>query len=253
MTDQLEPTTLDSLYEGRLLLEQPRRGYRFTVDSVALTARVAAHAPSRVLDVGAGIGVVALSVATLGSAHVDAIEVEATSARLLRANVARNGVGERVTCIEADVRVWSRAEGATRRYDVIALNPPYFAPERSRAAPDGQRAAARHELHGTVEQIVKSVAPLLRSRGALEVVYPTRSLSRLLGALDAAQLRRLSLRFVHALASRDAYAVLATARPGRESLATIEPPLVLANDDGTPTAEALALASASFASHARGD
>jgi ribosomal protein L11 methyltransferase len=48
---------------------------------------------SRVLDVGAGSGILAIAAARLGARRVEAIEIDPVAAAVCRDNVARNGVG----------------------------------------------------------------------------------------------------------------------------------------------------------------
>jgi ribosomal protein L11 methyltransferase len=51
----------------------------------------------RVLDVGAGSGILAIAAARLGASCVDAVELEAVAASVCQANVDRNGVGDVVS------------------------------------------------------------------------------------------------------------------------------------------------------------
>jgi ribosomal protein L11 methyltransferase len=51
----------------------------------------------RVLDFGAGSGILGIAAAVLGAAHVDAVEVDRSVHAAIAANAARNGVGDRVT------------------------------------------------------------------------------------------------------------------------------------------------------------
>ena len=57
----------------------------------------------RVLDVGAGSGILAIAAARLGATSVVAIEADPLSSEALRENVALNGVEDRVRCVEAMV------------------------------------------------------------------------------------------------------------------------------------------------------
>jgi len=53
-----------------------------------------------ILDVGAGSGILAIAAARLGAEQVTAIEADALACEAMRENVAHNGVGERVRCLE---------------------------------------------------------------------------------------------------------------------------------------------------------
>jgi ribosomal protein L11 methyltransferase len=55
----------------------------------------------RVLDVGAGSGILAIAAARLGAAEVVAIEADTLGCEALRENVARNGVSNRVRVVES--------------------------------------------------------------------------------------------------------------------------------------------------------
>jgi ribosomal protein L11 methyltransferase len=61
----------------------------------------AAAEGDRVLDVGSGSGILAIAAARLGAASVVAIEADRLACEALRENVARNGVADRVRCVEA--------------------------------------------------------------------------------------------------------------------------------------------------------
>jgi ribosomal protein L11 methyltransferase len=54
-----------------------------------------------VLDVGAGSGILAIAAVLLGASSCVAVEADALSCEALRENVERNGVADRVSCVEA--------------------------------------------------------------------------------------------------------------------------------------------------------
>ena len=66
MTDEWDvATTVDSFLGATLTIRQPRHGYRAGIDAVLLAAaaRGPAGTRSRILDVGAGVGVIGLCAA----------------------------------------------------------------------------------------------------------------------------------------------------------------------------------------------
>jgi ribosomal protein L11 methyltransferase len=57
----------------------------------------------RVLDLGAGSGILAIAAARLGAAQVEAVEIDPVAARVCRENVELNGVADRVTIVEGSL------------------------------------------------------------------------------------------------------------------------------------------------------
>ena len=71
----------------------------------------------RVLDVGAGSGILAIAAAKLGAAHVDAVEIEPVAANVCRENVGRNRVADRVNVVTGSI------EGPPAEpYDLVLAN-----------------------------------------------------------------------------------------------------------------------------------
>src|ERR1700689_4545736 len=96
--------TLDSILGGALRLYQPRRGYRFSVEAVLLARFAAARPAARVLELGAGCGVVALLFAALTQPReVVALEIQPALAALIARNAALNGLGM-IRAVCADLR-----------------------------------------------------------------------------------------------------------------------------------------------------
>ena len=77
----------------------------------------------RVLDVGTGSGIIAVTLACeRPDLDVDAVELSPAAAEVARSNIARNNVSDRVTLFEGSLY----RPVADRRYAIIASNPPYI-------------------------------------------------------------------------------------------------------------------------------
>jgi len=59
----MEEETLDTILDGRLRVLQPKRGYRFSLDSILLAHFVSLKSRARVIDIGCGSGIILLIVA----------------------------------------------------------------------------------------------------------------------------------------------------------------------------------------------
>lgn len=87
-----------------------------------IAARKAAPFTGRVLDVGTGSGVIALSLAAAWpEAQVEAVDLHPAALALAQENAARLGLTERVAFRQGDL-----LEGATGEYALIVANLPYI-------------------------------------------------------------------------------------------------------------------------------
>src|ERR1700688_2484425 len=102
--------TRDMILGGRLTLIQPKRGYRFSVEAILLGRFVRASTRDRVLELGAGCGVISIMIASIyRPREVVAIEIQHDLAEMIARNAAMNGL-ESVRAICADLRQKSIAD-----------------------------------------------------------------------------------------------------------------------------------------------
>ena len=157
----------------RLVLWQRRRGHRSATDDIlcAYVAHRAGASAKRILDLGAGQGSIALMLANLHpDASLTAVEVQDVSFRLLVRNIAENGLTARITPLHADLRTVDLGE---KRFDLITGSPPYVRPGEGVLPRDAQRAAARFELRGGIEEYCRAAARWLAESGrAVFLVNP---------------------------------------------------------------------------------
>ncbi|MDR1953072.1 MAG: 50S ribosomal protein L11 methyltransferase [Clostridiales Family XIII bacterium] len=73
----------------------------------------------KVLDVGAGSGILSVAAVLLGAATVTSVEIDGDAARAARLNFERNGVAAGIELIEDDIR---RVDDDGKRYDVTVAN-----------------------------------------------------------------------------------------------------------------------------------
>ncbi|MCS6316292.1 MAG: peptide chain release factor N(5)-glutamine methyltransferase [Nitrospira sp.] len=81
-----------------------------------------------VVDVGAGSGGLAVSVASaLPEARVLAIDVSAEALTVARANMEQHGLGARIECVQGDLLAPLAERGLVGQVGVVLSNPPYIA------------------------------------------------------------------------------------------------------------------------------
>ena len=126
----------DRLLGGRVLLRQPKTGYRAAIDPVLLAASLDPKPGQHVLDIGCGVGAAALCLlARRPDITVTGIEIQPGLADLARQNAALNGVSDRFQIIEGDIAALRLAE----RADHAMSNPPFLPAARGNAPPDASK------------------------------------------------------------------------------------------------------------------
>ena len=225
--------TRDTLFDGRLIIHQPKTGYRFSRDAVLLARLTTARSGDRIVDLGAGCGVVALIMAYRGRGQRWwAVEIQEELRRLAEKNVRINGLSERIQVIGADLR---RICDVLPReaFDLVVSNPPYRRIASGRLCKDRQRAIARHELAATVKDVFRVGNDLLRAKGRLALVYPAVRLQHLMVAAKHYDFSAKRLTLVYSRPAERACLVhLECIKGGGEEL-HVEPSLVMYEADGS--------------------
>lgn len=229
--------TEDALLGGRVLLRQPRDGYRAAIDPVLLAAAVPARPGERVLDLGCGAGAVFLCLlARCPELRVVAVERDAVMAGLARANVALNGATGRAEVVEADI-AGLPGDWQAGSFDQVVCNPPYLPAGRADPSPDPGRAAAGVEAGADLAAWTDRARRCLRHKGRLTMVHRADRLADLLAALGAGFGEVVAFPLWPKPGS-DAGRVIVTARKGLRTPLRLAAGLVLHDVGGAYTKEA---------------
>ncbi|MFI3270013.1 MAG: methyltransferase [Rikenellaceae bacterium] len=155
----------------RFTIEQDRTAMKVGTDGVLLGAWVSLSGDERrILDIGTGTGLIAIMIAQRTdneSVHVDAVEIDKSSAEQATENVSRSDWAEQIEVHRVDIQSFTPSE----KYDLIVTNPPYFV--GSLLSPDKCRTTARHTEELTFKELVKSSVRLLNRKGRLALILPT--------------------------------------------------------------------------------
>lgn len=218
--------TRDTIAEGALAIHQHEDGYRFGLDAVLLATDLPDFDPSgRIVELGAAQGVVALCIATrYPNAEVVAVERQDSLFALLETNIRENDLADRVEARHADLRDY-RELFEPHSAELVVCNPPYFRAGERRTSESAERAAARHELEGTLADFVEAAQYVLDQQGALKVILPPLRLGDLYAAVDETDLSFEWMRFFHSREGDDAYLVECALRRGGAPDVRIRSPL----------------------------
>lgn len=200
---------------------QARSAMRVGTDGVLLGAWVDVFDAGRILDVGAGTGVISLICAQRNKeAKVDAIEIDEKSAEDARFNFSISPWYERLKLHQGDfLKI-----GSKDRFDLIISNPPYFS--KSLRATDPSRNAARHDDSLPAELFVEKIKKLLNPSGKLALIFPTQQLQRWLFAASSAGLSPSRICHVYTLAYKNASRVMVEFQKNNENEPRMESLLI---------------------------
>jgi tRNA1Val (adenine37-N6)-methyltransferase len=256
------PYTVDALFEGRVPLLQPARGhgYRVNVDAIllaAFAANVRSHA-GLVVDLGAGVGAVSLSLCQLATVdRLVLVERDEAVAALAQRNLELNSLAERGVVHVGDLAIplSTQLPAVAASADLVVSNPPYTRPARMglvrpprsasiSSTPDGSipsRSSRDDARSGELAPFVRAMSEALGRRGKGCLVYPAQDLVELLMVARSFGLEPKRLRFVHGRPERPARVALVEVAHARDGGLVVMPPLLEMDQSGNPSPELDAL------------
>lgn len=234
--------TDDAFLGGALSILQPTRGYRAGLDAVLVSAaaRAGIGLGSRVLDAGSGVGTVGLAIAaSVANVHVTLVEIDPFLADLARRNADRNGLGERVRIVIADVSGGGRilhdaASGsmlAPASFDHVVANPPFHT-KGSGTPPLIKTKATSHQMpDGSLDGWIAFLVTAAANDGSLTLIHRAEALGMVLTALEG-RFGRLRVLPIHPRAGTPASRIVVTAIKGSRAPLELKPGLILQDAEG---------------------
>lgn len=236
MSDIGVECTEDAFLGGRLRLRQLRTGHRAGHDAMLLAAATSARPGDLVADFGAGVGAAGLAVARrVAGIRLALVEIDGILAGLARDNAAANAIDAGVIVLDVDAGAESFAAAglAPDSVDAVLMNPPFNDSARHRASPDAARAHAHVSGEGTLARWVHAARRVLKSGGALTLIWRADGIAEVLAALDRG-FGSLAIQPVHGEAGAPAIRILVRAVKGGRAPAQILPALMLNDESGLP-------------------
>lgn len=166
---------------------QDRCAMKVGTDGVLLGAWAGKNSqPTRILDVGAGTGLIALMMAQrFPQASIFGLEIEPEAAKQAEENVSRSPFAERVNIEHCDFFTWNTAE----RFDLIVSNPPFY--EYAHPSRSSERDLARHGTSFRLQSFLSSAASLLSERGSVAVIIPVNTMASITPVSENLNLTRI--------------------------------------------------------------
>jgi tRNA1Val (adenine37-N6)-methyltransferase len=221
---------LDTFADGDLQIIQKKRGYRFSVDAVLLSRFIRLRKNERVIDLGTGCGILPL---LLSQVHRNCsfvgVEIQKDLVECAQKNVGLNRCEDRISVIHQDFRSLAKTF-PPGSFDVVLSNPPYRKYRSGRVNPTEEKAFARHEISGTIEELVSVASFLLPAKGRCYLIFPAPRTIDLLVALRKKNLEPKKLQFVYPKEGHPAKFILVESIKESGAELALLPPLILDPD-----------------------
>ncbi len=204
-----------------MLLYQPQEGYCYNSDSIFLYDFITHFRPSgKILDVGAGCGVVGLLVAR----DNEKVELEAVEKQDVFAQFA--SINARVNKIEFKLYKSDFLElDENIKYDYIISNPPFYHDGVTKSENE-MLFNARYNVNLPLDKFFKKVSRLLKPKSHFIFCYDASQFGLICAELAKMNMRAVDVRFIHPKKDRAASLVMIHARNGSKSLMKVWPPFI---------------------------
>ncbi len=202
-----------------MTLYQPESGYCYNSDSLFLHDFINSFSPKgRVLDVGAGCGIVGLLVARDNKKVViEAVEKQEAFIAYAKKNAIENAIGYKL--YEVDFLALEVVE----KYDYIISNPPFY-PLGARKSENEMLIHARYNTSLPMHSFFKKVSQLLKPQAHFIFCYDATQFGLICSELEKVKMRVVDVKFVHSKVDKPASLVLVHARNSSKSMMRVLAP-----------------------------
>jgi len=237
--------TDDGFLGDRVQVLQPEKGYRAGIDAVMLAAAVPTEPGDHVLDLGAGVGVASLCLASRClDVKVTGLEIQSALVETAFENIKRNDLELRARIIEGSISekaaILADKDVAYGSFDHVMTNPPFYEQEKIWDSPNDSKATA-HALEGvSLEEWLRVTCAMAKPKGTVTIIHRADALPDLLKGVEG-KLGNLIAFPLWPGAGKEASRVLLQGVKGSRAPFRLASGLLLHGDDSGFTAEADAI------------
>lgn len=228
----------DTLKNGYKILQDSER-FQFGIDAVLLAdyASKSLKEKESVIDLGTGTGIIPLlMVNKCKTAAFTGLEVQKESADMAARSVTMNELEGQIQIVHGDLKE-AGSLFPRHSFNVVTCNPPYMIDAHGRNNEQDALTIARHEVLCTLEDVVTAADYLLASHGSFFMIHRPFRLPEIFSSLEKHKMEMKRMRLIYPFTDKEPNMVLIEARKNAKRRLTIEPPLIVRNDDGEYTIE----------------
>lgn len=152
----------------QFVVKQENTAMKVCTDSCIFGAIVNPGDAERILDIGAGTGLLSLMLAQRSNGLIDAVELDTNAAAQSEENFKASPWGDRLRLHHSSIQ--SFVNEAECQYDFIVSNPPFY--PQSLKSDQKDRNLAMHSDALSFEELVDCIGKLLSGHGRFSVLLP---------------------------------------------------------------------------------
>ena len=213
-----------------LSLIENKHSLTFGTDAYLLSAYLPKRSRAVCAELGVGSGVISMLALTRKKCqHVYGFEVQTDIYDIAKRNAELNGLSDRFTVINKDLRHCS-ASDTGKEVDIVFSNPPYMKSDSGRLNENENKNASRHEIFGDIGDFCACARKLLKHGGDFYAVYRPDRMIDLIAAMRSNCLEPKRLTFIHPNSSTPPSLLLICAKAGGKSGLIIDKPVYIYKD-----------------------
>lgn len=228
---------IDELQRNNYRIIQNTKKFCFGMDAVLLSGFVKVLPGETVLDLGTGTGIIPilLEAKSLGK-HFTGLEIQSESADMARRSLILNKLEDKIDIVDGDIKEASLLFGLAS-FDVVTCNPPYMNHSHGIINPDSSKAIARHEIHCTLEDVIREAGRVLKPNGRMYMVHRPFRLVDIINTCSEYKLEAKRMRLVYPYIDKEPNMVLVECVKGGGRNLVVESPLIVYKEQGVYTDE----------------
>ncbi len=178
----IDSLTKTEIFNNSTFIFQRKTGYRFSADSMILSWYIFEHTNSKkikkIMEIGSGSGIIPIILKKRGfENNIECVEIQKNMFEILKLNIKENNLEDSLIPINSN---FLSLDIKQERYDLIFSNPPYYTTNEGLINPDSEKAFARHEFFGTIDDFIVKSSKILKKKSFLFLIYPLAKLQKLL-------------------------------------------------------------------------
>jgi tRNA1(Val) A37 N6-methylase TrmN6 len=222
--------------DEQLKIIQSHSVFSFSLDAVLLSRF--AWVPiqkGRIIDLCTGNGAIPLLLSTRSKAAITGVEIQERLSSMAERSIEINSLVDRISIHTLDIKD-AAAKFGHGTFDALTCNPPYFPSVHEQDYNENLHLAiARHEIHCTLEDVIRVSSQLVKQGGKAAFVHRPNRLMEILAYMRQYELEPKRLQLIYPREGSEANMLLIEGmKKGKPDL-HILPPLTVYGSDGNYT------------------